>query len=293
MTIGSLIGELRTNQAVSMRKLCEGLCSVSKLSKIENRSQEPSVYLAEALLNRLGYSERDFLFYGNDKESEFSSAKNNLISLTIRGEAASDSIDKDVELCLESGEPLIRQLGLLFGNIKDPTSSEERNNLFEGLNITIPDFNADNFSSYRLTWAEITLLSNIIVSYIRSNDLEDANVLNDKLYEYSKNSFIMPGYKNIALISPVKNRLRILYNMGEYKRLTEDFNSIDDEFLTKNFNLAGDLFFYSSQSFGELKDFESMRKHAETGAGYFTIIGNTKRCNYLLNEIKNDFGITI
>ncbi|MBO4616645.1 MAG: helix-turn-helix transcriptional regulator [Lachnospiraceae bacterium] len=293
LTIGSLIGELRTNQAVSMRKLCEGLCSVSKLSKIENRSQEPSVYLAEALLNRLGYSERDFLFYGNDKESEFSSAKNNLISLTIRGEAASDSIDKDVELCLESGEPLIRQLGLLFGNIKDPTSSEERNNLFEGLNITIPDFNADNFSSYRLTWAEITLLSNIIVSYIRSNDLEDANVLNDKLYEYSKNSFIMPGYKNIALISPVKNRLRILYNMGEYKRLTEDFNSIDDEFLSKNFNLAGDLFFYSSQSFGELKDFESMRKHAETGAGYFTIIGNTKRCNYLLNEIKNDFGITI
>lgn len=293
LTIGSLIGLLRKNQALSMKKLCDGLCSVSKLSKIENRSQEPSVYLAEALLNRLGYSERDFLFYGNDKEAEYSYAKNNLISHALRGEVSTSSSDKDVELCLQSDEPLIKQLGLLFGNIKDPTSTEERNNLFKALNITVPDFDINEISFSRLSWAEITILSNIIVSYIRTNHLKEASLINDKLYEYSKNTFIMPGYKNIALISSVKNRLRILYNTREYKQLAEDFYSINDEFLTKNFNLAGDLFFYSSQSFGEIRDYESMKRHAMIGAGYLNLIGNVKRSSYLLEEIKNDFGIEV
>jgi len=293
LTVGSLIGELRKDQAISMRKLCDGLCSVSKLSKIENRSQEPSVYLSEALLNRLGYSERDFLFYGNDKEYEYSYVKNNLISRSIRGDNISTPDDKDVNLCLNSSEPLVRQLGLLFDNSKNPASSEEKENLYEALKISIPDFDLSAFSSYRLSWSEITLLSNITVNCIRSNNLTEASMINDRLYEYSKNSFINPGYKNIALISAVKNRLRILYNMEEYKKLTEEFNPGDDEFITKNFNLAGDLFFYSSQSYGELKDFESMKKHAKISAGYLTLIGNTQRCSYLLSEIMNDFKIQV
>ncbi|MBR5897790.1 MAG: hypothetical protein IKZ39_09285, partial [Lachnospiraceae bacterium] len=293
LTIGPLIGELRRDQAIPMRKLCDGLCSVSKLSKIESRSQEPSVYLAEALLNRLGYSERDFVFYGNDKESEYSYAKNNLISLALRGATTSPSIDKDVELCLNSEEPLVRQLGMLFENIKDATSPAERKRLYEALDISLPGFNLKSLSNRRLSWAEISILNSIVINCIRSNDLKEANLLNDILYAYSKGSFIKPGYKNIALITPVKNRLRILYNMEEYKKLTEEFNSIDDEFLLKNFNLANDLFFYSSQSFGETKEYESMKKHARISAGYFTLFGNTKRCDYLLAEIKNDFGIVI
>ena len=276
-----------------MRKLCDGLCSVSKLSKIETRSQEPSVYLAEALLNRLGYSDRDFVFYGNDKESEYSYAKNNLISLTLRGKATSSSTDKDVETCLESSEPLVRQMGLLFENIKDPTSLDERKHLYEALEISLPDFDLEKLSSSRLSWAEISILNNITVNCIRGNNLEEAGNINDKLCEYSKNSFIKPGYRNIALISPVKNRLRILYNMEEYTKVTKEFNSINDEFLMKNLNFASDLFFYSSQSFGEIKDYESMRKHAKISAGYFTLFGNKKRCMYLLTEIKNNFGIEI
>ena len=282
LTIGPLIGELRRDQAISMRKLCDGLCSVSKLSKIESRSQEPSVYLAEALLNRLGYSERDFVFYGNDKESEYSAAKNNLISLALRGESSSSSIDKDVEQCLESEEPLVRQLGLLFDNVKDATSPEERKRLYEALEISLPDFDLTSLSTRRLSWAEISILNSITVNCIRCNDLKEARQINDILYEYSKGSFIKPGYKNITLTTPAKDRLRILYNMKEYKKLTEEFASFDDEFLLKNFNLAGNLFFYSSQSFGESKEYESMKKHARISAGYFALLGNSKRCDYLL-----------
>ncbi len=293
LTIGSLIGLLRKNQSVPLRKLCEGLCSVSKLSKIESGSQAPSVYLAETLLNRLGYSDRDFLFYGNDKETEYSHSKNVLISQNMQGKLSSAEIDREIKLCMGSSEPIINQLGLLFDNIKDPTSADERKRLWDALNITLPGFNADDLNSHRLTWAEISILNNIVINCIRSNDLAEASKINDQLYEYSKSGYIKPGFKNITLIASAKNRMRILYNKGEYLQVIEQYYSMYDEFVIKNFNLAGDLFFYSSQSFGELKEFERLKTHAEIAAGYFTLMGNSKRCNYLVSEIKRDFGIEI
>ena len=69
LTIGRLIHELRTEQGLSLTSLCQGLCSKSKLSKIENESLQPDVFLTEALLQRLGISERFFTFWGNERES--------------------------------------------------------------------------------------------------------------------------------------------------------------------------------------------------------------------------------
>ena len=69
LTIGRLIHELRTEQGLSLTALCQGLCSKSKLSKIENDALQPDVFLTEALLQRLGISERGFTFWGSERES--------------------------------------------------------------------------------------------------------------------------------------------------------------------------------------------------------------------------------
>ena len=59
LTIGRLIHELRTEQGISQIVLCQGLCSKSKLSKIENELPANRMsFLTEALLQRLGISER-------------------------------------------------------------------------------------------------------------------------------------------------------------------------------------------------------------------------------------------
>ena len=69
ITIGRLIRELRVEQCISQQTLCQGLCSKSKLSKIENNTLQPSAILAETLLQRLGISERVFTFYDSTKEA--------------------------------------------------------------------------------------------------------------------------------------------------------------------------------------------------------------------------------
>lgn len=78
-TFGDLVRELRTGQKISQQTLCRGLCSASKLSKIEAGDLQPDIALAEALLQRLGMSERAFTFWGSEKDARFFDLKFKII----------------------------------------------------------------------------------------------------------------------------------------------------------------------------------------------------------------------
>ena len=52
--IGQVIREFRTRFCISQEDLCDGLCAVSTLSRIENSQSVPSKKLAESLLSRMG-----------------------------------------------------------------------------------------------------------------------------------------------------------------------------------------------------------------------------------------------
>ena len=71
LPIGKLISTLRKEQNVSQQTLCQGLCSKSKLSKIESGTQDGDILLLCAILNRLGYSESEFDFYGSENEERY------------------------------------------------------------------------------------------------------------------------------------------------------------------------------------------------------------------------------
>ncbi|SDM40648.1 Helix-turn-helix [Psychrobacillus sp. OK028] len=56
MKIGPLIKYHRTKQKMTQGKLCEGICSITHLSKIENNTREGNSETIELLLERLGVS---------------------------------------------------------------------------------------------------------------------------------------------------------------------------------------------------------------------------------------------
>ena len=116
LTIGSLIKNIREDQRITLSRLSDGICSISKLSKIENLMQEPGIYLAGSLLNRLGYSERDFVFFGNSHESLYSDIKSFLIAEHIRGKKSSQDMDSLIKTAISSNVPSVKQLGILFDN---------------------------------------------------------------------------------------------------------------------------------------------------------------------------------
>ena len=54
MLIGPYIRQKRMDKGWTMEYLCDGICAVSTLSRIETNAQAPSSSVLKALLERLG-----------------------------------------------------------------------------------------------------------------------------------------------------------------------------------------------------------------------------------------------
>ncbi|MBR6308187.1 MAG: helix-turn-helix transcriptional regulator [Lachnospiraceae bacterium] len=289
LTIGSLIGMLRQEQRLPMNVLCDGLCSLSKLSKIENNNQAPGLYLTEALLNRLGYSERNFVFYGNVAESEYWRQKNFLISKDRQGDLSSKETTDAIEAGLSSEEPALRQLCLALLNNSNYTYFEREKYLLDAIKISIPDYSIENLVGKRLSWIEITILNGMCSNLIHAKKFEEADKINSILCTYAKNSFVTPSFKSITLFLSLRLHFKYLYNLENFTAIVEELDNINDEFILKSAGSAADFLFYASQAYGELHQNDKMIKAARVAAGYFLSVGLTRRKNYLLSEIKRQF----
>ena len=284
---------LRSEQRLPMNVLCDGLCSVSKLSKIENQMQAPSMYLAEALLNRLGYSERDFIFYGNEAESKYWKQKVFLISKERQGDYTSKEFNDIINEGVSSAEPAIRQLCLSFRNTPNYSCYEIEKSLMDAIKISIPDFSLATIGKKRLSWIEITILNDLCLNAIKMKNFEEAESIINALCSYALNQFITPKYKSNTLLLSYRLRFKYLYNLGRFNSIIEELAGIKDEFILKSTDSAADFFFYSSQAHGELKHFNEMIKDARIAAGYLTVMGLSTRKDYLLSELARQFNIKV
>lgn len=169
LTIGRLIHEFRREQGLSQIVLCQGLCSKSKLSKIENDLLQPDIFLAEALLQRLGISERVLTFWGNERESELYELKFKLINSDPHDFSLQNELLASFKLLQPSDNIVARQFYLFSTSILEQNPNKCISLLYEALHCTIPDFDIAQISHYRLSWNELSILNNIAHQYRLTN----------------------------------------------------------------------------------------------------------------------------
>lgn len=160
LTIGSLIRELRIEQNISQQTLSTGLCSKSKLSKIENGTLQPTVILAETLLQRLGISDTVFTFFGDERESQLHGLR--LSSIHTKVYHNQDLLyytDKMKEL-LDTKDILYRQYVDFREALYLPSTVSAAERLLGALKTTLQDFSLNTIQNYRLSWMELTILNN-------------------------------------------------------------------------------------------------------------------------------------
>lgn len=163
ITLGSLIRELRMEQKISQQALCYGLCSKSKLSKIENNTLQPSVILAETLLQRLGISDRAFTFYGDDKEAILHD-----IRIKISFSPSHDFLSANPQISnalLLAENNLYQQYFLYRHAIAQDDNVQKINELLDALRITQPDFNFTISSSMSFSLCELNILNHLCAAY--------------------------------------------------------------------------------------------------------------------------------
>ena len=184
--IGNIIRDFRTKQGLSQRMLCTGLCSKSKLSKIESGALNPCIALTEALLQRLGISDRLFTFWGNEKEASFYDLQSELMPMRSSGqkELLLKKIE-EMEALANDGNHLWKQACLTAKAVLHPPA-EAVPLLMEALRLTLPDLNIYNLLSCRLTRQELEILKHIADLYRVSDEPYKSAFYYLQLLEYRK-----------------------------------------------------------------------------------------------------------
>lgn len=184
LTIGKLIRELRTEQHLQQTVLCQGLCSKSKLSKIESETLQPDIFLTEALLQRLGISDRIFTFYGSRHHAELYELRCKLIrDEHFSIEEKMTNIQQFKELISPNDilpEQFYQYSIAMLEN--DPYTSIQM--LYNALYLTLPDFNILYLRNYHLSWNELTILNGIASKYRYTDTPFIGTQILQKLLEY-------------------------------------------------------------------------------------------------------------
>lgn len=290
---GDLIREIRIEKKLSQISICQGLCSKSKLSKIENNALQPSVALAEALLQRLGISERIFTFWGDEREQQLYNLKFSLIHSTrMRHQNREDDLLKFKQL-LTPNDTLYLQFYLeeLAKFKKEP--KEKIQALFDALYLTIPNFDIYHIADYRLSHMELTLLNCISLAYAYTTERYKGNIICQALLEYMDKcscDLFMKIYIFSTTTSIFCNALytQKLYAeaLGLKKYINKSYNKYALQFL-------GQFLFYYSQSLGECHLISEAIRYAKYCCAIQYLLEFDENSLLLISYFQQDFNITI
>lgn len=290
---GKLIKILRKEQKISQHTLCQGLCSDSMLSKIENETLQPNMLLAEALLQRLGISEREFIFWGDARDAEI----HELIFKLIHSGNTTNTfnyINKLKAFCTKN-DILLKQLIDLFyiANTNTHNLNEKIEQLWRTLSLTLPNFDINCILNYRLSWAELTILNNIIDIYRRTNVPYIGINYSYQIVKYYDNKKHDILYRaNTHSLSNIK-LIRGLYSEKRYREIIDYTKNFPQSILKYQLSLIGIHYFYCSQSLGECNEFSSAQTLGCYGYYVEKLVDRPKNSITLENALMRDFSINI
>lgn len=292
LTIGTLIRELRIGQNVSQQILCQGLCSKSKLSKIENGSLQPDTALAQSLLQRLGISDSVFTFYGSTHEAKLQKMRQELttIPLTNTDEILSRTQEM-LQFCLPKDNFYIQyasyRKACCISDYKESTDA-----LFATLCLSLDNFDFNTISSYRLSWLELTILNNYCATYCMHSPTKGILLLY-RLLEYFDNSTMDILFKKRAFAVTINTLVRHLYDQKRFAELKE----LSPYFMTSaircTLSLSGGIFANYAQALGELQQLKSACKYSYYALYNFLITNHQKNADLIKRMIYDDFQIQL
>lgn len=251
LTLGRLIYSLRTEQKLSQTMLCQGLCSKSKLSKIENGTLQPDIILSQTLLQRLGISDLAFTFYGNKKEAKLQDLQLRLIKVHTDQKALRLDYIKQMEDLCTSKDTLYLQFVLYEKAAYESDISNIIETLHKALAVTLPDFDFNRILNYRLSWLELTILNKLCSSYTQLTSSKGI------LYFYR----IMDYFDNIPVDILEKRRalpvtlgilVRCLYSQKRFSEILDLSDLFSIPTIRSSIYFTGNIYAHYCQSLAEL-----------------------------------------
>jgi transcriptional regulator with XRE-family HTH domain len=187
--IGTAIKYFRQKYNISQGELCEGLCSVTTLFRIEVGERSADVLLLQMLFQRLGKSQNEFELIISDTDYEL---------IKMRGEIERKIRDKNLETACELLEAyekranqettvekqfIARNKAFLY-ELEGGETETVIKLLAEAIAYTVPNFGTKVMKDHYFGKTELKIMIDIIDRYISIGKKEDAKEIIIKIMEY-------------------------------------------------------------------------------------------------------------
>lgn len=232
--IGELIRFLRKKSKLNLKELCQGICGVSTLSRIEKGEIKGNIYILEALMQRLG---RDINLYLNTylSASDFDERQTRDRATMLLATQKYEEAEKLIKQ-LEVKESYKAGLGKQFIMMSKATllrvnealnapNPRYETKLYEALTITWTDYSENDINKRHLTYYEIIILNLLANYYSDTGDLFHAVKLHERLRISINNNYIDISEKARTYCTILYNYSKILGLLGHYR---ESMNVIEE-----------------------------------------------------------------
>ena len=294
LTLGRLIRELRTDQKISQSVLCNGLCSKSKLSKIENNTLQPEIYLSQALLQRLGINDTIFTFFGSNHESQLYFLQRKLSTSKLSEKEKNLEYIKKLKKLITTNDILYKQYALFIEASYITDKNLKISQLNIALSITLPEFDINKILDYRLSWLELTILTNLSAAYCDNTSVSQGIQYFYKILEYlNVNNIDILSSKRIMSIT-ITMLFRRLYRTKRFSEMLELQSSLHSS-VSVHYDIysLANIYAHYCQALGECGQFEDMALYAHYSLSCYKLYNNSKIMNLLQKSILEDFNIYI
>lgn len=212
--LGDCIREQRERLGVTQEELCEGICSVPTLSKIENGKQGMRLNQYIAIMERLGLPVQQVNVQVTEEERKWYSLKTKVQYKTAHGEWDIKELISEMENCIKDKTKLEEQFILFNKAVLDMRAGRKADEVLDMLNdamkCTYQKFGVNKINKIKLfTTDEILIALNIAIVFDIQKDVLSSIKLGFFLKEYMENGRL--EYDDSALVYPL-----ILFDLSNW-----------------------------------------------------------------------------
>lgn len=215
LDIGGVIGELRRIQKITQTELSKGICSIGKISKIENDSQYADALTYISILQKLGISDSNTEFCLKKEEYDFFYLNKYLDECKLNSYSRKN-IMKGIAKKVNPTQKLMYQEYLFQTALLEKNKTDRYYKLIECLKVTRKDIELLEIRNTRYTKLEIKIM--LYICYYKKYDyLDEACDEFASIIEYIKQDFVNVRLKNEILPLALKLLLQKVKLVDEFK----------------------------------------------------------------------------
>lgn len=222
--IGDVIRSTRESLGITQEELCEGICTVETLSRLENGKRAPNRSTFEALMERMGKSGEKYCPFIRTDELELQEKRRKLEYLfATHSYAEADKlltkIESDIDLKDRVNEQFIVRSRAIIDFKLGKIDNQERIEILESaIRLTIPQYGKRSLEYGLYNRYEIIILCNIAIAYAVENNINQTNEILEQLKAYYDNVRVNIEEKAISGILVMSNLAQCLGVCGEYQK---------------------------------------------------------------------------